>query len=174
MSVGQKISVDEYDAWIAEGRFEPREEHHVELIHGDLVAMSPAGPLHADILSLIAQWSYRVTLGLDVAIRVQTPLRLAGFQSQPEPDIAWVRAARYRDRHPQAADTYLVIEVSHSSLDFDREVKAGLYASAGIPEYWLVDVESRTIEVRREPSAGGYRSLEVLGVGQTADRKSVV
>ena len=168
MSIAHKISVDEYDAWTAEGRFEPREEHHVELLYGEVVAMSPAGPFHADILAWLAEWSAEVTRGRGVLVRVQMPLRLVEFQSQPEPDIAWVKRERYRRRHPEASDTYLVIEVGHSSVASDREIKSKLYAAAGIPEYWLVDIANRTVEVRRDPEASGYASLAVLQVGELA------
>jgi Uma2 family endonuclease len=84
---------------------------------------------------------------------------------RPEPDLLWVRADRYRDRHPTAADVKLAIEVADSSLQYDLVQKSALYAEAEITEYWIVDSQSRSIHVFRKPSYGTYtdRSLAQAG-----------
>jgi Uma2 family endonuclease len=97
-------------------------------------------------------------------VQVQAPLAL-GTDSEPEPDVAVISGSR-RDyaEHPQAA--LLVIEVADSSLRFDRQVKGPLYARAGIPEYWIVNLVDRTLEVYRQPEqrddAWDYRLVQSL------------
>lgn len=89
---------------------------------------------------------------------MQLPLHLSDG-SEPGPDIAIVRGRNYDyiDRHPSAADCLLVIEVAQTSQDYDREVKAPLYAAYGVAEYWLVDTVANTVTVFRDPVDGRYR-----------------
>jgi Uma2 family endonuclease len=100
-------------------------------------------------------------------VGVQLPLTL-GRRSEPEPDLAVVRAgAGSRDRHPETA--VLVIEVARESLRQDRRVKGALYARFGVPEYWIVNLEDRVIEVFSDPDAtnGAYRRTRIVGGGDT-------
>jgi Uma2 family endonuclease len=90
-------------------------------------------------------------------VRTHSPLAVSD-DSEPEPDVAVVSAGDYSTRHPQTA--LLVIEVADSSLQKDRRVKAALYAAAGIPEFWLVDLAARRVDVHRSPGAAGYASVE--------------
>ena len=105
-------------------------------------------------------------------VRVQSPLAL-GDRSQPEPDIAVVKTADYSAEHPAAA--LVVIEVATSSLRQDRRVKTPLYAAANIPEFWLVDVKARRIEVHRDPRGDGYHTIpthaesEIISLSAFAD-----
>jgi Uma2 family endonuclease len=92
---------------------------------------------------------------------VQSPLALSD-DSEPEPDVAVVPAGDYRQSHPSQA--LLVVEVSDTSLDKDRGVKTALYATAGVPEFWLVNLPDRVVEVHRQPSAGRYSVIERAGV----------
>jgi Uma2 family endonuclease len=154
------ISVDQYHRMIEAGSL--GEDERVQLIGGALVAMTPQGPAHAlaiqSLTRLVAQ-----RLPSDLALRPQLPLTLPG-NSEPEPDLAVVRLehARSRDHHPRTA--LLVVEVAGESLRFDRETKAPLYARAGIPEYWIVNLADATVEVHRDPdpASGTYRVLEVV------------
>lgn len=126
----------------------------VELIEGVIVQMSPHSAQHARVLSALTK-AFRV-LGGEWAVRCQLPLTLA--RSEPEPDLV-VCPQPLEDaaaRHPTTAS--LVVEVASSSLALDR-AKAGVYAEAGIAEYWIVDVEAREVEVYREPQPSGYRSV---------------
>jgi Uma2 family endonuclease len=148
----RRLRVDEYHQMIEAGIFD--EDEHVELLHGILVAMSPQGPRHARIIEHLT-WALQRALGDAYRVRVQLPLTLA--DSEPEPDIAVVAAgATDPDRHPDCA--ILVIEVAGGSLRRDRDVKTVLYARAGIPEYWIVNVDTHAIEVYRDPDreAGSY------------------
>ena len=95
-------------------------------------------------------------------VRIQQPL-IAADESEPEPDVAVVAPGSYARSHPEGAK--LVIEVAHSSIDYDRVTKAPLYAASGVEEYWLVDVEGRRVEVFCDASGGTYRSVERFGAG---------
>lgn len=125
--------------------------------------MNPAGPLHDDLIYFLVDWSVRSTDRGTISVRVQAGLDL---ESQPEPDLLWVRAARYRDRHPTAEDVRLAIEVSESSLQSDLIEKAALYAEAGIQEYWIVDATAQGIHVFRDPRAGEYAPCSVAKIGE--------
>ena len=89
-------------------------------------------------------------------IRPRCPLAASDY-SEPEPDLAVVPKANYRHEHPAGA--LLVIEVAESSLREDRLIKAGIYARAGIPEYWIVDIKARAVEVYRAPRDGAYPQI---------------
>lgn len=121
----------------------------VELIEGEIIEMGPQDPLHASVLALV-DYALKRVFGEGYLVRVQLPLSL-GLDSDPEPDVAVVRggARDYLRSHPDHA--LLVVEVAESSLEYDRRRKAGVYAEAGIQDYWIVDLAGRRIEVRRKP-----------------------
>lgn len=138
------------------------EDERVELLEGVLVAMPPIGEEHCYSVGELNTFIARA-LPEGYRVRPSMPIVL-GKYSQPEPDLAVVPA---RDRteakkRPEAA--LLLIEVSASSLRYDRNAKAPAYARAGIPEYWIIDIKGRTVEVRKDPdpATATYRSLERL------------
>ena len=142
-----RFSVDEYHNLPQPSASNER----IELLDGWIIDMSPIGPSHVfivetlrDILTAIVVSSWHP--------RAQQPITLA--TSEPQPDIAVVKGKRsdYRERHPGGADVGLVIEVVSTSLDVDQQVKAPIYAAAGIPEYWIIDIAHRRAEVHRLPS----------------------
>lgn len=139
----------------------------VELIEGDIVRMSPVGPLHGEIVTLIAEKLWAL-FGSGYRVRVQQPLVID--DSEPEPDIAVVpgKPGDYREAHPTTA--LLVVEVSQTSAEYDREVKAPLYARAGVPEYWIVNLDEGCIEVYRDPAPMGegytYRLRRIYTKGE--------
>jgi Uma2 family endonuclease len=124
-------------------------DDHVELLEGLIVAMAPQSPPHCATITRVQQ-ALQGKLGLDVVVRVQMSF-LAGPRSVPEPDIAVVpgRAEDYFDKHPSRA--HLIVEVAQSSVIQDRITKAAIYARAGIPCYWIVNVRDRCVEVFRGP-----------------------
>ncbi len=137
----------------------------VELIEGEIVQMSPIGPAHTVATHAVFACLLNL-LGERFFVRMQSPLSLG--DSEPEPDVAVVpgKPGDYRDAHPTSA--VLVVEVAQSSLEYDREVKGRLYAQAGIPEYWLVNLEERCVEVYRDPSPErGYLSKRIVTPGET-------
>jgi len=126
------------------------------LIRGHILEQGSMNPPHADCVEKLCRVLYRL-LPSDVRIRIQLPMVL-NLDTDPMPDVAVILpAVTAPGTHPSRADW--VIEVSDTSLDLDQTVKAELYAEAGIPEYWIVDVVARTIQVLREPialAAGGH------------------
>jgi len=148
-----------YDRMIAAGVFDPTDPQPLELIAGDLQMMSPMGDRHADAVDWLGRWS-QLAIGSAVwLVRVQNPLAIPGSESAPQPDLAWVKLRRYADRRPLPEDVSLVIEVADTSLDFDTTVKAGLYAAAGIADYWVIDLVSRGVIVFRDPRSGAYETV---------------
>lgn len=159
MSVRAKVwTREEYDRLIAAGGFQP--DSRVQLIRGEIVEMAPQGARHATAIRLTQkQLERHFTQGFEV--RTQLPVAL-GEWSEPEPDIAVVRGSteNYRDQHPKAA--VLVVEVADTTLEFDRTSKLQMYAEAGIPEYWIVNLVNRMLEVYRTPHGTTYHdSLRV-------------
>lgn len=102
-------------------------------------------------------------------MRVQLPFA-ASDESEPEPDVAVVARGDYLDGHPRQA--FLVVEVARTSADEDRRIKGALYASAGVPEYWLVNLAEHVVEVFREPAVGAYRQATRHGREATRDAAS--
>lgn len=152
------ITLEMYDRMIAAGVFDAAEPEPIELIEGVLHMMSPIGDRHADAVDWLVRWSMLAVDSATTLVRVQNPLAIPGSQSAPQPDIAWVKLRRYADRRPLPEEVSLLIEVADTSLEFDTNAKAGLYAAAGIADYWVVDLVSLAVIVFREPRSGGYES----------------
>lgn len=136
------------------------EDDRVELIEGEVVKMSPIGSRHAACVKrLIALLSREV--GEVCIIGAQDPIRLSEY-SEPQPDITLLKPREdfYSSEHPAAEDVLLLIEVSETSAEYDLEVKLPLYAAAGIPEVWLIDLEKELLEVHSRPAGEQYRTTE--------------
>lgn len=166
MSTSTRITADQYHAMIRRGEFEPREEHHVELLYGEIVNMSPIGPPHSSLITRLLEWSFRSLLDAQAVVRPQCPIGIPALDSEPEPDLVWALPEDYSVNHPRPNEVLLLIEISYSSLTKDRGLKARLYAEAGIADYWIVNLVDRCVEVRREPKDGDYRSVESYRAGQ--------
>lgn len=162
-NVVQPVTVTEYYRLAEIGVL--REDDRVELIDGVIVPMSPIGPVHAACVTRLDHFLVR-TVGDSVEVRSQNPVRL-NDRSEPEPDVAVVRAKSYRGAHPVPADVMLLIEVADSSLAFDRGTKLPLYAAAGIPEIFLVDLLGEQLERHTDPRDGQYRTVITAGRGGT-------
>ncbi|MFQ5676610.1 MAG: Uma2 family endonuclease [bacterium] len=136
------------------------EEDRVELLAGEIVEMSPIGSRHAACIKYLNQ-VFSKLLGDLAVVSVQDPVRLTPY-SEPEPDLALLRPREdfYAQAHPKPQDVFLVIEVSETSVETDREVKLPLYAEAGIPEVWIFDLEARCVEVYRKPFERAYSVIE--------------
>lgn len=137
-----------------------REGEPVELLEGELIVVPQQGPEHASRVAAIgALLARRYT---ERSVRCQLPLEV-GVDSLPEPDAAVMRGTddAYATRHPRGDEAVLVIEVARSSQAVDR-AKARLYAKAGVPVYWLLDLVARRLEERTEPNdAGDYRLMRL-------------
>jgi Uma2 family endonuclease len=160
----RQFTVNEYHRMIESGILS--EDDRVELIGGEIVQMGPTGSRHAACVKFLNR-QLGVLVSDRMIISVQDPIRLDS-KSEPEPDVALLKQHPdlYRDALPTASDTLLVVEVAETSLQLDREVKAPLYAGAGIPELWIVDLENQRIEVHRGPTKTGYRDRTIMSAGE--------
>jgi len=136
-------------------------EGRVELIDGEIIDMNPIGSPHASIAKRLIQLFAHVAAAGKVVVSVQDPLRLDAY-NEPEPDFLLLRprADIYRASHPGAADVLLLVEVSDSSLAYDRGRKLALYAQFGVPEVWIVDLAGSAVEIYRGPKEGAYSLTE--------------
>ena len=130
------------------------EDDRVELLHGVLTAMSPQNPPHAVIVQRLTAWLAPLMVAGTHDVRVQLPLVVPDPTSLPEPDFVVVEHDASRIAHPTTAS--LVIEVADSSLRVDTTIKPALYAAAGVPEYWVVDVARASVHVLTDPQPDGY------------------
>lgn len=158
-----ELTVERYFALAEQGAFEPDER--VELLEGVVVPMAPQNPPHAYGV-MAADAALRAVVGDRAVFRIQFPL-VIGPRSVPEPDLAVVSPpmSLYQARHPETA--LIVVEVAQHSLASDRIVKARLYASAAIPEYWIVRPAEDCVEVLRAPDVAAkcYRDHSVVRRG---------
>jgi Uma2 family endonuclease len=136
------------------------EDDRVELLAGEIVQMSPIGSRHAACVDRLTK-SIDQQIGDAAILRVQSPIRLNHY-SEPQPDLALLkpRGDFYVHAHPGPGDILLVIEVAETSVELDRRVKIPLYAQAGIPEVWIVDLEAGCVEVYENPSHGSYQAVK--------------
>jgi Uma2 family endonuclease len=137
------------------------EDEKIELLYGVLVPMSPAGEPHCSAIERLTEL-FVVKLAGRARVRIQMPIA-ASDESEPEPDLAVAPLSTDISDHP--AHPMLVIEVAQTSLDKDRGIKARLYAECGVPEYWIVNLVDRVIEVHADPSGAAYRSCRVFRAG---------
>jgi Uma2 family endonuclease len=134
----------------------------VELLNGEIIEMSPIGSKHSATVSKINSLLSVILQG-QLICRIQDPIQLGPY-SEPEPDIALVKARDdfYSKAHPEAKDVLLIIEVADTSLEVDREVKAEIYAEAGIRVYWIINLRDNLLEVHKEPFQSGYKNIRLF------------
>jgi Uma2 family endonuclease len=151
-----RMSADDYHRLIDSGSLD--EDLRVELIDGLLLDMSPKSPAHENVIIF---FSRQLFTGLDLDrydVRVAAPLSIG--DSEPEPDLAVVERGTPQPYHPATAA--LVIEVAVSSQRRDLRAKPAIYARAGVPLYWVVDVDGGRAVAHTDPIDGGYRSVEIV------------
>lgn len=134
-------------------------DDHVELIEGGIIRMSPIGVRHMGCVNTVNEEFVPRFRGKAI-VSIQNPVRLNDL-SEPVPDIVLLkyRSDRYRRHMPTAEDVLLLIEVADSTIPYDRRVKRPLYAQAGIPEYWLMNLVDNVIEVHRRPEGDSYTEM---------------
>jgi Uma2 family endonuclease len=138
---------EQYDALVRAGVL--GEDVHVQLVEGEIVEMAPQGPAHVTVIRLVED-RLRAAFGAGFDVRSQGPLALSDV-SEPEPDVAVVRGSPRDHAREHPATAVLVVEVADTTVDFDRTRKGPMYARAGIPEYWIVDLHASAVEVYRYP-----------------------
>jgi Uma2 family endonuclease len=160
-----KFNVHSYEKMIDAGVF--ANIKRVELIEGELVKMPPIGDPHIGSVNRLDRKLNR-SVGDEILVSVQNPI-IIGDDNEPEPDIALLhfRDDYYSTAKARPEDVLLLIEVSDSTVGYDRDIKVPLYAQNGIPEVWLVNLPKKIVEVYCNPHKGKYRSVKKLGLNET-------
>lgn len=158
------LSIEEYYKMAEVGIIGPTDR--VELIAGKIITMSPIGSSHLATMNRINRLFSDLFRGTSI-VQVQGPINLPPH-SQPEPNVILLayRADFYEHELPEATAVQLIVEVSKSTLQFDRSVKVPLYAEVGIPEYWIVNLPDQQIEVYRQPSGQSYLERHIAQKGE--------
>ncbi len=161
----RRFTVAEYYAMAEAGIFSP--EERVELLDGDVIAMPPIGDWHA---SRVGQFTNTLPVQLQgrAIVWIQNPVRLDDI-SEPQPDVMLLqwRDDFYEGGHPGPADVLLLIEVSDTTVNYDRSAKLAAYAAAGIPEVWIASRPDRRIESYSDPSGDEYATVRHYGAGES-------
>ncbi len=157
-------TVEEYEELGRAGFFQG--DQRVELFKGEIIAMSPIGYRHATAVTLLTKFLIRRSQDR-FEVSSQNPFDLDG-RSQPQPDLSLLDPVVVTQGHHATPDQiFLVIEVSDSTVRYDREDKGPAYAARGIREYWLLNLETNQLEVFRAPGPGGYGETTILGPDAT-------
>jgi Uma2 family endonuclease len=158
-----RLTVDDYYRMAEAGVLSP--DDRTELIEGEIIDMAPIGTAHADMVRVLNRRLVELA-GDRAQVSVQLPIRLSR-RSEPQPDLAVLRGSRerYRHAHPSASDTVLLIEVSDTTLRYDLENRARLYATHGIREYWVVDVVNNRIWRHRAPTGTRFADIKEVTRG---------
>jgi Uma2 family endonuclease len=165
------ISVAEYERMGEVGILNPADR--LELLEGEIYETSPIGSPHAACVRFLSRLLER-KFGDRMLVSTQNPVRLNDF-SEPQPDVALLRWRDdfYRRSHPTPADTLLVIEVADSTVETDRSVKLPLYAAAGVPEVWIVNLPGEALEIYAGPQGAAYQTTRSHGRGEAAQSQTV-
>ena len=165
------FNIAEYYKMAAAGVF--TEDDRVELIEGEIVEMNPIGSRHAACVGRLTELLGRLAGG-EAIVWVQNPVQVSDY-SEPLPDVALLKRRDdfYAQANPQPSDVLLIVEVADSSVEYDRNIKMPLYARAGIPEVWLVNLPKETIEIYAEPLEGDYREIRLVKRGESFSAKSI-
>ena len=162
-----RFSVKDYHRMAETGVLRP--DARVELLAGRIIDMSPIGPFHGGVVGRLTRLFNQLSQNRWL-VWPQNPLRLDDH-SEPEPDVMLLKPAAddYTSRHPQPDDVFLLIEVSDTTLEYDRTEKLPAYGRAGVAEVWIVNLNETTIEVYREPNFTGYGAKTLLRAGEQAN-----
>jgi Uma2 family endonuclease len=159
------FTVEEYYRMAETGILTPQDR--VELIDGEIIEMSPIGGRHLGCVNR-ATHLFTKAFADRVVVSVQNPLQLSN-NTEPEPDIVLLkaRADHYAGKKPRAEDALLVVEVSDTTFQYDRNIKLPRYAMAGVPEVWIEHLEKNLLLVFRNPTGNAYTTSLTLHAGDT-------
>jgi Uma2 family endonuclease len=159
------FTVDEYYRMGEAGIFDP--EARLELIEGEIIEMSPPGIRHMSCVNR-ANALFAARLPGQAMVSVQNPLRLSRY-TEPQPDIVLAKPRKnfYSDKRVSWEDSLLVVEISDSTLSYDRNRKVPLYAAAGVPELWIENLRNDVLIVFRNPAGKEYSTSLSLGRGES-------
>jgi Uma2 family endonuclease len=164
-----RFTVDDYYKMIELGMLKDYER--AEIIEGELIKKMTVGDRHAFVVDFLTKFFIK-NVSDDVLVRVQNPVRLSEYD-EPEPDLALADLTKFDGkRHPRPGEVILVVEVSDSTVKYDRDKKLPLYAEAEIPEVWLVNLPNEIVEIHTEPAFGLYQSVKIFRRGETVKSES--
>lgn len=165
------FTVEEYERMGEAGILSP--EERVELIEGEIIKLSPIGERHASCVARLTHFLAVLLQGRAV-VWVQNPLVLDD-RSEPQPDVMVLRWRDdfYASAHPTPADVLLLVEVSDTTLEYDRKVKLPLYARAGIAEVWVVNLADERVETYTDPAGGAYQNASAAARGEELAARGV-
>jgi len=153
----RKLSLDEFHSMGAAGIL--GEDDRLELVDGEMIEMAPIGAKHLAKVNRLSRM-LSLAVGKDAIVSTQNPIALPP-QDEPQPDIALLRPRPddYEAALPGAADVILIIEVSDTTLAYDRDIKIPIYARHGIAEVWLLDLHGGSLSIHRDPGPKGYQRV---------------
>ncbi|WP_299487773.1 Uma2 family endonuclease [Acaryochloris sp. IP29b_bin.137] len=160
----KKFTVGQYHQMIESGILTDRD--HVELIQGEIIEMSPVGRHHAACVDRLNELLV-LKLFQKALIRVQSPILLSDH-SEPQPDVSILQRREdfYDAGHPKPDDIFALVEVSDSTIEFDRDVKIPMYAQEHIPEVWLVNLNDTQVKRYCQPITTTYQQLQIFNLGE--------
>lgn len=149
------------------------EESGWEIIDGYLIDKMSIGSNHAGTVNILNR-AFTILLGKEAIVSVQNPVHIDDY-NEPEPDIALLKPREdfYTKSLPEPKDVLLLVEVSDSTVEYDREIKKTIYAEVGIAEFWLVNLKEDTIECYSQPKNGNYRLAQIFETGETLQSKTI-
>lgn len=161
----RRFTIREFEKMIRIGVL--KEDERIELINGEIIKMSPIELPHMVCVTKLNHLFFRL-VDTKAHIWVQNAIRLPN-NARPQPDVMLLkwRDDFYGGKHPTVGDVFLIVEVADSSLNYDRKVKGPRYASAGIQEYWIVNISKSKVEVYSSPTKSGYETVRTVGKGET-------
>jgi Uma2 family endonuclease len=161
----KRFTADEYQRMVSAGIL--REGDPVELMDGQVVVKHAIGPRHSACVARATRDFVRAADDKAIVLP-QGSVRLDMFY-EPEPDLVLLRPRQdfYASRHAGPSDILLIVEIADASLEYDRDVKAPVYAAAGIPEYWLADLNDTIVWRYSRPERGVYRAVHAHRRGQS-------
>lgn len=158
-----RFSVDEYYKMIELGMLKDYER--AEIIEGELIKKMTIGDRHAMAVNILTRFFVK-RVSDDILVSVQNPVRLSDF-TEPEPDLVLADLTKFDGRrHPRPEEILLVVEVSDTTLKYDRETKLSLYGEAQIPEVWIVNLPKNIVEIHQKPSDGVYQFVKIFKRGE--------
>ena len=158
-----RFTVDEYYKMFELGMLKDFEKS--EIIEGELIQKMGIGDLHAFVVDTLTKIFIK-QVSDDILVRVQNPVRLTDY-NEPEPDLALADLNKFDGkRHPRPEEVILLVEVSDSTVKYDRDKKLPLYAEAGIPEVWIVNLPNEIVEIHTQPSVGLYQFVKIFKRGE--------
>lgn len=158
------LTVEQYHKMIEAEVF--HEDDRIELIEGELIVMPPIGGPHIQLVNFLNRILVE-RVGDNGVVSVQNPVAMYP-RSEPQPDLVLLHARCLRSRKvPTVDDVHLIVEVSESTLAYDRGIKARLYAKHAIPEFWIFEPTARAVTLFRDPETSGYRTIVKLTGDET-------